>query len=194
MSKRADAVPIIHLRDEFNGSGGLNGRVPDLGPAWAMNAGSDATVTSGFARGNPLTGSFSAGRPRCPHYSVEMQSQLVGDGTVHLEMRSPTSGEGYRIFHATSGGAESYNVNRNPPFVSFTNSVAISPAGQIHTFRLEVVGTRIRFYFDGGLVHETTDATFSDAGEARLRFAAGSDARVYRFEVIDFVNPIRAAG
>jgi len=200
-------MPIIHIRDEFDGSGAWPGRTPNIGPAWvkyAQSGGwvSDPVVAGGYIRSAPgISAMCHCGRTRSSNLKISYQCQFLGqsgrfDIASNMAVTSDSDNQ-YRLDFGMNGpdfldgvvtrifaGANTFNL---------ISSFPRGDPAHIWTVEWLIMNGRHQVRLDGVLHLDFTDPSPLPSGFIAV-LAQGfsvSDDRMHRFEVQEFVNPIR---
>jgi hypothetical protein len=197
-------MPIIDVRDEFNGgSGDLAGRVPDtMGRSdkpWVRLTGGFITgvftLSGGFVESVNAPTLYFVGGPRSPNYRVVADVTGSAAAVVGVVARGADINNHYVFFRNSSGPFWALQKVVAGAVTTITSG-AVAAGGFANVLELEVVGSRLTARMDGGQVAQVTDTAHSAAGSAGVYASAGATpgGRVFDFEVVDYTNPIRMVG
>ena len=134
---------------------------------------------------------FAPFTPPTPDYAVEAEIQYVrtsGDSFYPMfglvgRMNDEKLGYALRFLTANGpgvGAATAAGTMMN--WVSGITHSRMNVDSDWHTYRIEFIGNQLRVFMDGGLMSETTDNTYLDAGKVGL-FSSSCELNVRSFKV-----------
>lgn len=202
-------MPIYDVRDSFvGGSGGVHGRVPEVGRAgytWALINGASGTtdwqemnghIESSGSNGNALA---TVGNPRNANYRVygNVATHTVGGNF------SGVSVCGRVVDHLNLYQFSVYTFSTWRLVRSVAGDVTVIANGAIGAgdfggvIELEMVGSSIRAYINGSQVANVVDGSLTAKGRAGVQAhstGTTSLSRVFDFSVKELINPIVVCG
>jgi hypothetical protein len=152
--------PTVLFRADW--SGGLNGWTGD--PTWRSVGGMAVNDGTQPSNGSLLLAPY---RAQSPDYSIEATIQSITNQYGFAIVSRYESGNGYRS-SINVGDGTAYFEPLAGGYSPFSQVIRFSPAGDWHSYRVDVHGNHYRLLADGVLLTDATDNRFLSGNQVGL--------------------------
>jgi hypothetical protein len=167
--------------DTFTGAAGtlLSSRSGEIGATWSAYEAPPTTAVlsnENRVRRNGVSGTqyTTSGVPPSADYSVQADiviKSVLSDDAAGVAARAVAGDDFYFARLRRQGGTTAWELVKIDAGIAtaLATAPATVSAGQTHTVKLSVVGSRLTMWVNGSVIAATNDASFTAAGKAGLR-------------------------